>query len=290
MLNIPENLKKLNRNKIMEEERFSAIFTEGYILRNLIEYLKNTNQSGTFFFSEEKITYRQSEVNKKVVNKVEIRCSDLYSYKFNSNSEISIGVNLQDIVPFLKQIGKKDAIKIFQKSDEPTFLYFQNITNLNLTNANEQNISLIRLQCFNILEFNEPEYSRDEMYPNIVINNQNFTKIWRTFSSMKCENVSIIGKRDGIMLITISKGQFFGRIEKIGNINEDFIDPKNAENHPDYTVITINNQTVKNLSKIGNLSHAQSFTKLFVEKGKPLKIVSNIGTFGKLTVFLYSNN
>jgi hypothetical protein len=270
--------------------RFSAIFTEGYVLRNLIEYLKSTNQSGTFFFSKDKITYRQSEANRKIINKVEIDCKKLCSYEFNDkNSEIPVSINLQDMLLILKHIGKKDSIKISQRTDEPAVLYFQSI-NSNFTDGPNQNISLIRLQCINALTFEEPTYSHEEMNPNIYINNQNFVKIWKTFSSMRCENVNIIGKEKGIMLVSISKGQIVGRIEKIGDIKEDFIDLKEAENDSDCAVITISSSTMKHLCKIGNLTQPQTAIKLFIEKEKPLKILTHIGSFGKLTTFVYSNS
>jgi len=267
---------------------FSASFSEGGILKNLIEYLKITNHSGTFFFSKDKITFRQSEVNTKIINKIEIRCKDLSSYEFNNDSEISIGVNLHDVSMIVKYLGKKDSWTMFQNSDEKTILYFLNMNLNSLSGQQQMNTSLVRLQCIDIMAFEEPIYSQPETNPNITMNSQEFVRIWKTFCSMKCDNINIIGRGNGLVIVSISKGQIYGRVQKIGNTEEINLG-NDIENHPDL-IVTIDSSTMKSLCKIGSLSSAQSVIKIFMEKGKPLKIIANIGTFGKLEVFVFSNS
>lgn len=269
--------------------KFSANFADGYIFRNLIEYLKNTNQSGIFLFSKERILYKQSNAISKIVNKIEIRCEDLVSYEYNSSEEqIPVSVNFVDILTILRNTGKKDSIKIFQRTDEPSILYFQSKSHTSIDGeSSNENISMIRLQYLNPLEFDESANEIEEKNPNVVIQNSMFNKVFKTFSSMKCDSISIIGKNKGIMLISISKGEIFGRIEKIGEISEDIGNIEKLESDPDYSVIKVSCSTMKSLCKIGNLG---SIIKIYMEKNKPLKIVTNIGSFGNLKSYVITEN
>jgi hypothetical protein len=263
---------------------FTANFLEGYIFRNLIDYLRNTNQTGTFIFSKDRISYKQLESG-KIINKIEIRCEDLAEYQYNTcNDKISVGLNLPDLMTILKNIGKRDSIKIFQRSSEPSMLYIQCINNLN-TDSTTENYSIVRLHTTNNgLSFTEPEYSSE---PTVILQSIKFIKICKNFSSLKCDSISIIGKKKGLIIISISKGKILGRIERIGEF-EDEIELEKFENNPEFSIVKVNSLLMKNLSKLGNLYQSQGIIKIFLEYGKPMKIVANIGSFGKISVFICS--
>jgi hypothetical protein len=264
---------------------FLVNFSEGYIFRNLIDYLKNTNQTGVFIFSREKIVYRQIESG-KIINKIEIKCKNLAEYKYNTTDDkILVGINLSDLITILRNIGKRDSIKIFQRTKETSVLYIQCVNNINSDSAAE-NYSVVRLYHSNVSDtFTEPEYNSSE--PTVIIHGSKFIKICKNFSSLKCDSISIIGKNKGLVIVSISKGKILGRIEKIGEFEEQ-IDLEKFENNPEFCVIRVNSLLMKNLSKLGNLYHSQGIVKIFLEYNKPMKIMTNIGSFGKISVFILS--
>lgn len=263
---------------------FVADFNDGYSLRNTLEYLKNTNSSGVLKFFPDKIVYEQSDKTKVIVNKIEINTSDLAHYEFYSeNNLISIGLNISDVLSVTKTIGKKDGVRFYKLKDEQ-YLYIQIISQS--SNAVEKdNVSIIKPQQINLLPFEEPEYERSERTPNAAILSSKFSKLCKALSALKCETITVIGYPEGITFASISQGVLIGRIEKIGNVDDEPID--SCIENMKRPLIKIRCSTMKSLGKIGNLC-TTGMVKMFIEHGKPLKLISKIGNYGTLKSFIYS--
>ena len=88
-----------------KEYVFYAEFSDGYSFRNLVEYLKSTNNTGNFLFSSRGINYIQNNTSNTLLNCVEIRGYDLTAYVFNAKLEqIDVGVNLSNLRSITKKL------------------------------------------------------------------------------------------------------------------------------------------------------------------------------------------
>jgi len=266
------------------QSSFVADFNEGYFLRNMFEYLKNTNSSGIFVFKEDTITYEQSEQSKTIVNEFEINTSDLVRYEFNSVAPIRIGLNLHDVLSITKTVGKKDGLRFYKLAKDP-FLYIQIISQNNTNTIEKDNFSVIKPQNIKPLTFSPPEYSRTEKNPNVTLVNTRFIKLCKALSSLKCDTITAIGYPEGITLISMSQGILVGRIEKIGVVEDEPIE--NFEKLPNNPIVKMRYSTMKFLGRIGNLCSSGTI-KIFMEKDKPMKLITKIGNYGVIRVYIYS--
>jgi hypothetical protein len=97
---------------------FDAVFRDGYTIRHLIEYLKNTNFDGIFEMSKEGIAYEMENSNNTILNMLEIRASDItYYYNAELGDRVEIGLSLAEFSRNTK-VGKKDGFRMFRETGE----------------------------------------------------------------------------------------------------------------------------------------------------------------------------
>lgn len=295
-----------------------AEFSDGYSLRNLIEYLKNTNVAGNFVFTPEDITYSRSDAANTILNEIYIHKSDLSYYVYNAPAaEVVVGVTISNLRKITKPIGKKDSVRMYMLAGDP-LLYIQ-IVSTNTKALSRNNANFVRPQA-NIerLVYDVTGYTRTEDNPNCTIPITDFCRMCTAMNSISCSYVTIRGLARGAIFEAMTDGSISGRIDKFGIIDEhktvapspidlSVIDSVMSNLHPDKikasnvktprlliqapideseTRIRVRISTIKALSKINNLSPPTGHIKLYIEPDLPLKLVCKIGTYGKLTIYL----
>lgn len=294
------------------ESSFVAEFSDGYSFRNLIEYLRVTNTKGNFRFRKDLISYEQIDVDHLIVNQIQIHTCELTHYEmFSTNSEIIVGVNINDIRGITRTIGKKDSVRLFKHENDP-LLYIQ-IIGQNNRGANRQNISVVRPQQVDLVVYEIPEYHNGEKSPNCTIPSQDFAKTCTSLASVKCNYVSIFAMPRGIILEGVQEGSTFARKEQFGSC-ESYTSPiypvfnssstsysskhlivpsgpkpkliVKTENTP-ILEIKVKMSLIKALAKINNLS-ASGTVKVYAESGNPLKLNSKIGSCGNINIYIRS--
>jgi hypothetical protein len=134
-----------------------------------------------------------------------------------------------------------------------------------------------------------------------------------------CSSVTVRGFQRGVIFEGMMEGSVSGRIDRFGvidtqpainavagpdisgleNINLDKIKmphgkmPKlviKSPNDHSINTIRIKISTIKSLAKLNNLSSPNGIIKVYIEKDlATMKLICNIGTYGKLTVYLRDN-
>ena len=292
---------------------FVAEFTDGYAFRNMIEYLRATNSKGNFRFSNDIIYYEQADPNLITVNQIEINTCDLSNYEFYSNvPELIVGVNISDMRAITKTIGKKDSIRLYKNSNDP-ILYIQIISG-NTRSGSRTNISIVRPQQVEVINYNFPEYKRNERFPNCTVSSTDFAKMCTSMSSLKCNTVTVHGYPKGVVFEGLTEGSMSGRIEQFGS-PDGFTSSQSMDssipnrklnnitipngpkprliiknNNPEEQVnIKIKMSLIKSLAKLNNLSN-HGMIKLYMEQDNPLKIMCQIGNYGTLRVYIRSDD
>jgi len=265
---------------------FCISISDGYSFRNLIEYLKITNSTGNLVFKQNGIYYQQSNSDGTILNNFYIRAEDLPTYKYYSESDINVGVSLTNLRLITKPIGRKDSIKMYMKNnDEKGYLYLHINS---VKSGDRENVSFIQPEHVENIDYIIEGYTRQVGDPNLSIQSQQFTKIFSTINSLKCVTCSIKVFDNGMMFEGMKSNGTSGHIERYGECGQR---DGNFTVHDKKIIgeITIGSAVTKALTKLGNLSHNDSI-KLYMEEDLPLKIVTNIGSYGKLTIYIRNAN
>lgn len=300
------------------EPVFFAEFNESYSFRNLVEYLKNTNVEGNFVFTKDLITYTRADASNTILNEVIIRGCDLTYYIYNSPlPEIIIGLTIANLRRITKPIGKKDSVRLYMLPSDP-LLYIQ-IISVNTKALSRNNANFVKPQLCDTIEYDPGTYTRSEDSPNCTIPVMDFCRMCTAHNSLQNSFVTVRGLPRGVIFEGIIDGDITGRIDKFGivdNIGNGAADPVSiSDNNPAiFSEIRLDKikaptgkapklviqtaaeaaeirlkikvSTIKALSKLNNLSTSGGIIKIYIEKDLPIKLVCNIGTYGKLIIYL----
>jgi hypothetical protein len=273
---------------------FYAEFSDGYSFRNLIEYLKSTNTNGNFVFHKEGISYSQHNNSNSLLNFIELRSCDLPIYIYRSDEEfIRVGINLSNLRSITKSVGKKDSIRIYMLFNNP--LLHISISSPNTKELNRNNVSVIRPQKLESIEYNIDPYKREENYPNCTTPAFDFNKMCSAMNALKCSHILVYGDETSIVFKGMFDGDLVGRTDTFGMSKKKEIQDVMSSNNNPYSpdthqinyshYIKIDVSTIKALGKLNNLS-PNGTIKMYMEEDLPLKMISNIGSYGKLTIYL----
>src|SRR5579885_374396 len=259
---------------------FVAEFYDGYSFRNLIGYLRGTNCKGSFSFSNNLIRYVQDDPSHTLLNQIEIQTYELTHYEFNSKSEeILMGVNIADVWCIAKTIRKKDVVRLYKKWDDLN-LYIQIISNNNRS-CGWDNVSIIRpINDLVLTVYEMPGYGWDEKQPNFTVPSTDFSRICTALASIKCDFIEIHGFPQGATFKSMTKGDIVGRVETLGNC--DLTAPRSP-------IYQVKSSMVKALAKLNNLSNMGTI-KFYLEPNHPMKLLSQIGTYGTLCIYIRSSS
>jgi hypothetical protein len=287
---------------------FYAEFSDGYSFRNLIEYLKSTNTNGNFIFHKDGISYSQHNNSNSLLNFIELRGYDLPVYVYRSTEDsIRVGINLANLRSITKSVGKKDSIRIYMVYNNP--LLHISISSPNTKELNRNNISVIRPQKLEVVEYEINEYQRDDSSPNCTTPAFDFNKMCSAMNALKCTHILVYGDETSIIFKGMFDGDLVGRTDTFGIVKKkeehlpqlqeiseygkiitsaynDTIQPHTI-NKPSSNQhnIKIDVSTIKALGKLNNLS-PNGTIKMYMEEGLPFKMISNIGSYGKLIIYL----
>jgi hypothetical protein len=293
---------------------FYSEFSDGYTFRNLIEYIRITNFSGTIKCYPGEITYIQSNEDGTVLNKFEIQTYQLTDYQFTSRTnEILIPVNMVKFRNVTKNVGKKDRCSILKMPNDGT-LYVQIFNANSQSNGEPSGIFPVETHEFVGEEYEEPYCSQPEDQPNCAIYQAEFSKMCASMNSVKSNYVMAHGMEKGIIFKGIKADgttayiKDFGKVrqqeEKKIHYNLRNLDKLgvNANTKKPATVPTpklrigesgeirkfsISMSTIKGLAKLNNLSPMGTI-KVYIRKDEPLRFICNIGCYGKLTIYIQS--
>lgn len=293
-----------------------AEVNDGYTFRNLIEYLKSTNVYGNFIFTSEGIYYSRSDAQETILNEVFIPKCNLTYYIFNTPlPEVVVGMTLSNLRKITKPIGKKDTVRFYMHANDPLF-YIQNVS-ITTKALSRNNTNFVKPQQFERVDYEPPEFTRSEDNPNCTVPVVDFCRMCTAMNSI-CSSVTIRGFQRGIIFEGMMEGSVSGRIDRFGVIDTQVINPVQGpdisglekinldkvklpqgkipklviKSPNDHSINTIRVKigTIKSLSKLNNLSSPNGIIKVYIEKDIPsLKLVCNIGTYGKLIVYLRDN-
>ena len=298
----------VSKINIDNDASFFATFIDGSSFRNMIEYIRLPNIEGVFRFTKHKILYEQGDPDNNILNVVELKEYELTDYSFSSKSdEIVVGINLADLRNITRNVGKKDHIDLYKLSGEPKNLYIR--IRSQSEKGSESNLYLLPITTTSYTVYKLAAYPRGKKDPTCTVYQSDFSKLCKSLVTIKCSHANVHGFEKGVIYKGILNTGAIGSVKEFGkcnnapaqsNLKSMLTDGNNggaiikAKLPPPRLNIgeigeierfRIDISIIKFLIKLNALSPTGTI-KIYMERGLPLKMVCNIGTFGKLSVYL----
>ena len=296
----------VSKISVDNDASFFATFVDGSSFRNMIEYIRLPNIEGVFRFTKNKILYEQGDADNTILNVVDLTTYELTEYSFNSKTdEVVVGISLADLRNITRNVGKKDHIDLYKLSGEPKNLYIQ--IRSQSEKGSESNLYLLPITCTSYTMYRMPDYARGEHDPTCTIYQSDFSKLCKSLTTIKCSHAYVHGFVKGMIVKGFLNTGAIGSVKEFGKCNNTPVQA-NLKSIVPYGTSNIIRSTVpapklrigeigeierfrieigilKYLIKLNALSPSGTL-KIHIEKGLPLKMVCNIGTFGKMSVYL----
>lgn len=309
-----DNSEEFNENCISREidpnSSFFATFIDGSSLRYLIEYLRLISIEGSFLFHKNLITYQKGDDDRNILNDIKIKTYELTEYEFSSNNpEICSTISLSDFRNKTRTVGKKEQLDLYKRPEEPSNFYIQ-VRSQEKSASEAPTLYCMPMKTENIQIFDLPVYKRDKHNPNATIYQTDFTKCCKALIANKCNHAVFICYERGMIIkgytsdgniamvkeygkprVTVTKMSNTKSIINLGDKN--IIKPQvpapklNVKDSEEIERFKISNNIIKALSKLTGFSNNGTI-KFYIETGLPMKLVTSIGNFGKLRIFLTS--
>ncbi len=303
-----DNECTISEKKIDNNSSFFASFTDGSSFRNMIEFIRLVNIEGVFRFRKDSIIYEQSDNENNILNVITLRSYHLTEYEFSSKSEeIIVKVNLSDLRNITRNVGKKDQVDIYKLSEEPNSLYVR-IRSQSEKGSDPQTY-LISTSSTDYTIYRQPEYRRGKKDPTCTVYQTDFSKLCKSLVTIKCSHAMIHGFEHGIIFKGVLSSGNIGSVKEFGkcssnqavsvssmksvfNNNNNLKVKKSSAPPPrlkigsgETEIFKIPINIIKYLIKLNALSPTGTL-KIYVEKDLPLKLVCDIGGFGKISTYL----
>jgi hypothetical protein len=302
-----ENSKASSRD-VDPNSSFYSTFIDGSSLRYLIEYLRLISLEGVFIFHKNLITYQKGDDDGNIFNDIKIKTYELTDYEFSSsNPEISANINLAEFRNKTRTVGKKEQLDIYKRPNEPTNFYIQ-VRSQGKGANDAATLYCMPMRSENITIYELPTYTRNKHNPNITIYQTDFTKLCKALVANKCNYADFIGYDKGILIKGYTSDGKIALVQEYGKLRttttktsttksiitvSDTIKPQvaapklNIRDAEEIERFKIPNTTIKALSKLTGFS-PNGTIKFYIEKDKPMKLVTSIGNYGKLRILIRS--
>ncbi len=249
---------------------------EAYYVKVLAELLTNNLKTGCFEVSEKSISLRMFDHHRKTMVDLELLAENFSVYKYKLENKFCMGLNLNHFHKMLKSIKKKDSLQLFIDSD--------NVTELGIKTIPKENTRIttsgIKIQTIQNLDIDIPDgYGK----PVIVLSSE-FQKMCKDLSSIGSTNITVVAKNFHIEFIADADG-ILKRKVVFGENDDSSDEDENLNVNPEYTATFATDQ----LSRITKLAGLSGNMQIFPASGNlPLLFRSNIGSLGKIAIFIKS--
>jgi hypothetical protein len=181
-----------------------AHFHDGYSLRNIFAFLRQTCSEVNMIFTPENIFIKEEDNSETILVDCQIRMDDLTNYHYEVYDDegnfipmVCCGFNTSDMQKATKTVGKKDGIKMYIRREENPNIY------IDILHAGSESGDAMGLKFVPILEREPMPYSEityESKYPNARPPISQFSKFCAEISSLKCTTINVIGFEEGVLI------------------------------------------------------------------------------------------
>jgi len=244
---------------------FKAKSQEAYCIKILAELLSNNIKTGCFVVDEKGISLCMMDHHRTILIDLLLEADNFSIYKFNAPKKLYLGINLNHFHKMLRSIKKKDSIEIYIDERQPTDLAIKVIPKEN----NRVSTSFIKIQNVQNLDIDIPTGHTKP----VIVSSSEYNKMIKDMSNIGT-TMKVIAKNFSIEFNCNAGGILKRKVE--------FGERSDSDDSEEYSQDFITEQ----LCRITKLSGLSSNIQIF--PGKPLLFRSNIGSLGKISIYIKS--
>lgn len=245
---------------------------EAFQVKVLAELLTNNLKTGCFIVNEEEIVLRLYDQHRKTLVDMNLQAENFSMFKFHSDENMCLGLNLSHFHKMLKSIKKKDSLELSICRDNPNILAIKTIPKEN-TRVTTSFIKIQNIQ--NVVTSIPAGYGKP-----VIVPSSDFQKMCKELSSIGSDKIQISAKQFYIDFIA-NTDDIMKRSVRLGDSDED-----SAENSEVIYNATFTTEQFVRISKIAGLS-----TTLQIFPGTkelPVLFRSSVGSLGKISIYIKS--
>jgi hypothetical protein len=291
------------RNDIKQERNdkkysFIADFNEAYSFRMHVEFLGSVHEHGYYTFDKNHIKFIKINDKGDMVTEVTIYTNDLVNYEFNEEQPLIVGVDFEDYITKVKDIGKKDSIRMSLLKNNECF-NIQLIGNETTINNDCRPIKIKKIEQLEDYSDLITDYKRPLNDQNFVTPLSSFSKICKHLGT-NCTHIYLHQYLKGLKMEKIGTGKSQEPHSTIGKIEEPTIITANGFNlkindeSSNSTLIgksKIRSKNIKDLSKLTNIS-SNTNVKFYFEDDvdSPIRLLYLMGCYGDIKIHMMNVN
>lgn len=253
---------------------FKAKTSDGYCIKILAELLQSNIKSACFEVNKSGISLRTMDHHKTILVDLVLDSEKFSIYKFKPADNLYLGINLAHFYKMVKSIKKKDSIELFIKDDAPNDLGIKVIPKEN----NRVTTSFIKIKDDQMIDIDIPtDYHRPVLVPS-----SEFQKMCKGL--VQISNKTLITSKGFLIRFTSDADGVMKRYTEFGETEESDSDTEedNEENEYDDEFDT------EQLTRITKLAGLHTNIQVYTKSDAPLLIRSDIGTIGRISIYLKS--
>jgi proliferating cell nuclear antigen PCNA len=248
---------------------FKAKTKEGYSLKVLAELLHYNIKTACFEVDSKSIRLTMMDHRKTILIDLELISDNFSIYSYKHHEKMYLGINLNHFHKMLKSVKKKDSVEFFIDD--------QNINDLGITVMPRENdrvtTSFIKIQNIQNIQIQLPTgYDKP-----VIVPSGEFQKMCKGLTHIS--NVTRISCKGFLIRFASDAGGVMKRFTEFG------------ENDEENDKITYEEDfETEQLTRITKLSGLNGIMQIYPKINLPLMFKSQIGSLGKITIYLKSKN
>ena len=245
---------------------------EGYVIKVLSELLHNNIKIGCFEITKDGLFFRQTDTHGKICIDIILHSDNFEMFKVNlppNEQRILMGVNLAHLKKMLRPVKKKETIELIREPESNELCIKISPKEL----GGEVDVNFIKIQEVQILDLEVPTGYGDY----ISIPTSRYQKMCKDMDSIS-QSIHIESNNSMIKFTSDMSG-VYSRSILFGLENT---------NPVTYSQL-FESEQLNNLGRISGLgATTTSNIQIFTKEGLPILLRTNIGTLGKLSIYIKS--
>lgn len=252
---------------------FKAKTFEGYVIKVLAELLQNNIKTACFEVDDDGIRLCMMDHHRMILIKLNLDADNFTIYKYRKDEKMFLGINLLHFHQMLKSIKKRDSVELFIDDNSPTDLGIKVIPKEN----NRITTSYIKIQGHQNLKIDVPKgYSKP-----IIVHSGEYQKMCK--GMVRIGNTVKITARGFQIWFNCDAGGVMKRETKFGEPD----DSSSLDEDNDYDEYKEDFKTDQ-LTRITKLAGLNDTMQIYPQEGVPLLFRSNVGSLGKISIYIKS--
>jgi proliferating cell nuclear antigen PCNA len=245
---------------------------EAHAIKVLAELLSNNLKTAVFQIDSQSISLCMPDQHRKILIDLQLFAENFTVYKFKEK-KMHMGINMTHFHRMLKNIKKKDSIELFISDTNPNELGIKVIPKEN----NRITTSYIKIQNIQNISVSLPIIQSKP----VIVSSQEYQKMCKDMGNIG--NTIKITSKNFHIEFHCDAGGILKRTVQFGESEDNDMD--DSENDDiEYSEEFVTESLLRCLKCAGLSSTLQIFP------GKPILFKSNIGTIGKIAIYIKSKD